>query len=817
MRRTLVLLSLVLFSCPLFAGRDVSAVRYAPSDLFEQPPSIASNGNHFLTLWAVSYLHLYGSLSDAGDNSNSPAFAVAPYANTAGAQVIGAGNGYVALWTERDSVPIFARLSANGVVERRVVLARNGFSGVAFNGNEIAMVDIGLTVGISVYDLDGNLLRHSEVAPYHGESVAVTAVGGDFALLTAGGATGVNEWRVTNNGAVQPSVSIEPPPDPSKTWYYRIAASAKNGRIVTSWIEVPLTVNSGTVAFATIEPNGTVTRTSLPSGGDGTLSRAPAVLPVDRGYVVAWNVEPLAPTKPSMFAVRLDDAGKLIDDHPLFLGAGLFTGAAASGNTIKFAVNSSGSSSLPVWTMTATVDATGIAAHAPIVVLSPVRQFAPALTGNGSGFTAAWLEPQAGEKHIVAGRINPAGEPLDGEGITLDQHALSEPVIAHGPSEELIAWNGNGRLVAKRLSPVGGVLDAAPIDIAPLPVGSYAVVWNGSQFFVVWTDGTKFFSAFVGPDGAATSPKDLGVRASDIASGLDVAWDGRQYILVYAEASGPICTCFVYPDRVRIMLISAAGAALDSVLVQTPRTRTGAHVASSGSESLVVFDREHGPSSIVVRGEGGKLHLDPEVPLFNWFVGTSGVTWDGSSYVVAVRYALTPAFPTEAGGIAAISVSQSGVPLRTVTTPAAGPPDLSFETAPSIAADVAAGTAVVISEITAPTYGARARLYLLSEFSAAQMPAPPPAPRNAVSYFGGTTARIEWQSDGGANGFQIEQSVDFGKSWFAVATVPADARTVTVNAKVGDQFRVRAFGPGGLSDGPITSIGSMQRRRADRH
>ena len=73
------------------------------------------------------------------------------------------------------------------------------------------------------------------------------------------------------------------------------------------------------------------------------------------------------------------------------------------------------------------------------------------------------------------------------------------------------------------------------------------------------------------------------------------------------------------------------------------------------------------------------------------------------------------------------------------------------------------------------------------------------------------------EMDGGASGFLIERSVDFGKSWAAVATVPADARTVTVNAKVGDQFRVRAFGPGGLSDGPITSIGSMQRRRAERH
>ena len=79
-----------------------------------------------------------------------------------------------------------------------------------------------------------------------------------------------------------------------------------------------------------------------------------------------------------------------------------------------------------------------------------------------------------------------------------------------------------------------------------------------------------------------------------------------------------------------------------------------------------------------------------------------------------------------------------------------------------------------------------------------------------------TTARIDWQSDGGGNGFLIEQSVDFGKTWFPAATAPPDARTITVNAKVGDLFHIRAFGPGGLSEGTITSIGSMQRRRAAR-
>jgi hypothetical protein len=818
MRKALILLSLALFSFPLFAGRDVSAVRYAPSDLSGANPAIASNGNRFLTLWPMAG-QIFGSFSDTTGGSNSPAFAVVPFANASGVQVIGTGSGYVAIWNEGDNVPVFGRLTSDGVLERRMPLARNRFSGaaLAFNGSQIAIVDTTvfqpLTIDISIYDLDGNLVQHSPVTAYNVERWAVTAVGGDFAVVTAG-FTGINEWRVTNDGMVQQAVRIQPPPtDPLKSFYW-IAVAAKNGRIVVAWIQA----RTGTPASATIQPDGAITQNPLPSGGVPPSGNI-AVLPVDTGFVVAWNVIPSAPDKPGMFALRLDSSGALIESQPYFLGDGQFAGAAPSGNTIALALNTQQfAPPYRLLTVTATVNATGIAAQAATEVLSPVRQIGPAVTGNGAGFTTAWLEQDGGGKRIVAGRVSPAGEPLDGTGITLDLRASAAPVIAHGPSEELIVWIGNGRLLASRLSPFGGVLDATPIDIGPAS-SSFDVAWNGSRFFVVWTDGSKFFGAFVGADGVATSPRDLGVQISSfdtsIASALDVAWDGRQFIVAYAEATPVFCTCIAFPDRVRVLRISAAGVTIDVVPVLIPGKHFAAHVASSGSESLVVLDGAGRTSSVVVHAEGEALHLDPEIPLFDWFYGSrSNVAWDGSSYVVAVRYT---AAQTDAGWLAAIQVNQSGIPLRTASTPAAGPPDFMFETAPSIAVDLAGGTAVVISEVPAPAYVARTRLYSLSEFSPAQVPAPPPAPRNAVSYFGGTAARIDWQSDGGANGFLIERSLDFGKSWLPVAMTPAEARTVTVTAKVGDLFRVRAFGPGGLSEGTITSIGSMQRRHAERH
>jgi hypothetical protein len=49
-----------------------------------------------------------------------------------------------------------------------------------------------------------------------------------------------------------------------------------------------------------------------------------------------------------------------------------------------------------------------------------------------------------------------------------------------------------------------------------------------------------------------------------------------------------------------------------------------------------------------------------------------------------------------------------------------------------------------------------------------------------------------------------------------VSSVVNAIGTITIYAAVGSLVRIRAFGPGGFSEGTITSIGSMPRRRAAR-
>jgi hypothetical protein len=454
------------------------------------------------------------------------------------------------------------------------------------------------------------------------------------------------------------------------------------------------------------------------------------------------------------------------------------------------------------------------------------NQILPVVTGNGSGFTAAWIEPVQSRNTIVSRVASANGEPIEGSGGATDQTYVPSMAIAHSPSETLIVWIADSNVYAERLSPSGMPLNTFAVTGVKDFAQDVAVAWNGSHYFVVWSNGTQLVGSFIAPDGASTPPRAffgeaivIGQRGpAEFALRPDVAWDGRNFIVVFGAAPNVPCTTLCpspSPEHFRVMRVSADGDAIDSSPITISGGHLRAHVASSGAESLIALDRIGEVSAIVAHDESA-LTLDTQTPLFQWYGDVSStVAWDGSTYTAGWRYLGADAGPSWLG---VAHVTPGGIPFdyRVTATGGALPFGATVSWGrPSIAVNEFGLTAFAISEAAGPSSMARARLYLASEFG--PMPAPSSAPRNAVSYFGGTTARIDWQSDGGGSGFLIERSIDFGKSWFRVTTTPADARTVTVDAKVGDQFRVRVFGPGGLSDGPITSIGSIFRRRAERH
>jgi hypothetical protein len=445
-----------------------------------------------------------------------------------------------------------------------------------------------------------------------------------------------------------------------------------------------------------------------------------------------------------------------------------------------------------------------------------VNQASPVLTGSGSGFTAAWIERQLSGSMIVSRAVRGDGEAVENSGGAVDQRYMYSMAIAHSPSEALMVWITSGDVYAERFSPSGAPLNTIALTPGKDYASDIAIAWNGSRYFVVWTNGSQLVGTLVAPDGSSTPPRAffgqpdvIGQPAPPYILVPDVAWDGRNFIVVFGEAPNYPCLLSACPspsaDHFLVMRVNAAGDAIDPSPAAITGTHYRAHVASSGTESLIALDSPNAVSTIVAHTENG-LTLDAEMPLFQWYSSApSAVAWDGAAYNVGWTYMSGYGGP---GWLGAARVTRFGLPFdyRFAGTAATG--------TPSMAVNDTGMTAFAVSEATTPRSLTRARLYLASEF--APIPAPPPAPLNVISYFSGTTARIDWQQSETPAGFLLEWSWDFGKSWGYYTFIPGDARSVNVTARVGNLFRLRAVGPGGVSEGTITSIGSMQRRRAQR-
>jgi len=810
-RLTFSLVAALLFPLSLVAaGHDLSAVRKAPaySQFGRGTAAVAFEGNRFLTIWTRSG-NIYGAQTDPDGGTTGDAFPILLSASPNLMQLVPTGDGYLAIWSE-GSFPYLATLTSEGALDRRVRLDSSGFIApqMAFNGKRILVIDrTGPYVSpaatiVSIYELSGALVHRFSLPVSGIGSYAVTAAGDDFAIATSRASFYIDEWRVANDGTILSTTSLPPAPRLAATT--EVSVASNNDRVAVAWVDL----QTATVSSAVIASDGTITHNVVSTGGLA-VNLGVAVLPVESGFVVAWNVFPRG-ANPEVLAVRIGMSGALLDSLPAHLGDGNFVAAASSGNAVTFALSAP---ALGAAELTATVNDAGIS---PLPVSSAsvmaVEQMAPAVASNGAGFTAAWSERSTGPHGVEAGRVSRDGEVLDGAGIGLDSASASFVTIARGSSETLTVWSNDAGVFAARVTPFGVVLDPTPIPIAPQRTSHISVAWNGSRYFVVWPEASRLAGAFVGVDGVVTTPKELTkVPATDVFFTPDVAWDGHQFIVVFAAGwSGFNCNpgCGPPANNVRVMRVSASGDAIDAVPLRVAGTHSNAHVASSGEGALVALEDYAGISTVAVRDDGGVLSLAPEVPLFRWFYSSvsSDVTWDGSAYIVGWSY---PAISSARAWLGAARMSESGSPFdrRFAAMDSAGG-------GVSIAANDLGESALAVAELVPPAYLSRARLYLTREMS--PVPAPPAAPRNAVIYFSGDMARVEWQSGGPADGFFLERSFDSGENWSPLSVRSADVHTDSSVGSRNDRFRVSAFGPGGLSGSVIATPAGAERRRAAR-
>jgi hypothetical protein len=800
----------------LAAGHDISTVRYAPPDNIYAigGAAVAFNGNHFLTIWPME-THVYGALADPVTGATTTAFPVRPFAPTWEVQLIAAGGGFIAVWNA-DGRSVLASLTAEGVVTREVELQQTSLAGtpkIAWNGTHLLIVDYKsnstinapANITASLYDVDGRLLARNTLPVFGFDWYDVTESDGEFEAVTAG-RSGVHVFHVSGDGKVVSDRLLQKAPLPPAE-EESVAVASSNHLTVVAWTILGTPLGYATSISATGDVNPTV---ALPLDGESALG-AIALLPTGSGYTVVWN------TKGEISAARLDESARLLDTQPVILGNGNFSSAASSGHTIEIAIRNEKTSLVTI--LTAASGPNGIV---PKSLASPlvtaVRQLSPALASDGLDFLTVWREWSGAHWSTIAGRFNRSGDSLDGTGVALSGDAdVVRTALARGPgSQTLIVQTTNNGMLATRWSGATGPLDSNPIVVSSTYGGDPAVAWNGSRYFVVWVAGSQLLGAFIGSDGAASTPIALPFAAADFPGGPsspDLAWDGREFLVTVPVIANLYCltTCpSMPPGEVRIIRVSAEGNVLDHPAITIPGLHRGARVATSGSEFLVVLDTGASVSSVAVRANASGVEVGAEETIFSWIAeAPSAVAWDGSAYIVSWRYA-----SGDGAWLAAARVGHGGEVSQASVTGAFRPDPHFGWSAPSIAVNDAGDTAIAVDEAAPPSYLSRVRAYFVSELG--PMPPAPAAPRNVVNHFSGNTALIEWQSDGAANGFLLEVSPDVGHTWFFAGTLSGDVRSTTLSASTGTQFRVSAFGPGGLSSGTITIIGSEPRRRAVR-
>jgi len=173
----------------------------------------------------------------------------------------------------------------------------------------------------------------------------------------------------------------------------------------------------------------------------------------------------------------------------------------------------------------------------------------PAAASDGTDYLVVWEDYRDGTSDIYASRMTASGSVLDPEGIVISSSSGCEysPAVAFGDGEYLVVWSeerqGTASICGARVSMAGEVLDT---DGIPISLGSFGkrwpgVVFNGTDYVVVWSDGRNgswdIYGCRVSPDGSVFESDGIPIS---IATGEQcspaIACDGTNCMVVWEDS-----------------------------------------------------------------------------------------------------------------------------------------------------------------------------------------------------------------------------------------------------------------------------------------
>lgn len=821
--RTAATVMLLVVSSALHAGTDIEARPPAVAPYTTAYQVVAFSGDRFLTVWRSEMReagsHLLGALSDRnGHLISDVAFPIGMFNQATWIELVAVDRGWAVFWanTYSEAVTYMATVDENGTVtaRRRLSLPRHEGATVAWNGRHflVAMQHPAFptrTASAVLLDREGNTFGSAiALDPAASNTLAVVAAGEMFVVILPTERGMVAQYRITSDGDVVVHRFEQ------RGGANSLVAMHIGGGDVLAVRRLAGTQN--VLESAIFSADGTrtpVRRLTLTSSetlwlagvtGDGSSRSA------FRLWLRGWSSRE---QRPITWTVPLDPARDVVDPDVTTLtdAVGANPRVATSGNVVVITGSERISESRTDIRTTA-FTANDTLLHSEVVSRLPARQFEPRIGGAGA-FLAAWTASLPSGSSLRAAQLDPSGAPAGVAAIADDAVLGSEELGWNGVGYLLVWWRGRS-LLATRITASGQSLDPTPISVASVSSdhggrAKAAVTWAGDRWLVAWISDYKMHIAAVTPSGIAAPPRELAFPVPipndwrRAPGPLTLAFDGRKVLIAWYEfqtSSSCAFPCLPFAETYAALL-DPSGAPLGTSVLHIRSDAAHISVASSGREFLVLTEGRTDATVTIIHASESVLTTATTRELFAFPGPVRGdVAWDGSEYVVAVRYSAFISdsrypFPSY---VALRRLNAAGVE---VGVPRARTIDLlDSVAAPGVAAPSVAGGpsgAVIVLHEARPGDSARVAAY--GERELPLLPAVPAAPAVVSAWrLDNTALELTWEAAAGADGYIIETALS-ADHFARNAVLPGNLRTATVSTfGTNLPVRVRAFNAGGL-------------------